>query len=772
MSRELVTTEEVFTPPERVLLKPCFTPARTGDSYQVILEHFSQVQVALEMARKSEFVALDFETKGNDISEEIEIAGIGLAWDTGSCYIHWADQYPDNRQLIRDFILSHPGLLAHNVPFDGGVVRKIWGEHASWAACTLASYMFLSNEGWTGQQWGLKAAQTEILLWEETNETELDRWLCVNGYYKGNRLKLDTRDARQLKWEEGGLSPDKGEMWRAPRGILGRYCVLDAESCYLLWTEHLAPTASQFPDYQQWYTEDFLYLVYGHIDQKLWGIPMDRAGLAARRDYLQKEIDSYELKIRTNPKLLPVIQIIEWELLRALADKEPERYLKLKAIPPQPNQFKKDGTLSKAYTNWIANQPKYLTPVESKNWQNWNEKYLKASSGEDPDYQFNLQSGHHMTSLFYGEPTGVTDPEGFPVYKGGLNFPVRVRTESGLPATGVKAMKHFGQEGTLFIERAYLEKELSYIQDYLDRTELRGTMHPGFRMPGTKTGRLSSKGPNLQQVPKSKAVMSLFGCHPGYTLVDLDFSALEPVVATEFSQDPNMMFIYGDGQPLNDIYLYVAAHTPGLKDKVLATGYNPRAPTKDTLAKAKKDCKAIRSIAKTVVLACQYGAGVDKILETLEADNIFLSREQVETIHKGYWELFREVKQFGYDLQRQWKKNGGYVLNGMGRPMCVTDKYKHDILNRFIQSTGHDILVRYVRLYTQELTRRGIPWIPYVLDWHDASAVAVPDEHLEETKEVYLWGLDELNKQLNGTIKLKGTPSWGKDLAAIKEPEE
>jgi hypothetical protein len=351
--------------------------------------------------------------------------------------------------------------------------------------------MFLSNEGWTGQQWGLKAAQTEILCWSETNETELDKWLCVNGHYKGNRLKLDSREARLLKWEEGGLSPDKGEMWRAPKEILGRYCVLDAESCYLLWTDHLAPTASQFPDYQQWYSEDFLYLVYGHIDQKLWGIPMDRDGLAVRRDLLLKDIADYGERIRTSPKLLPVMQQVEAALLQELRDKEPERYLKLKTLPPQPNQFKKDGSPSKAYINWLANRPKYLTPVESKNWQNWNEKYLKAASGEDPDYRFNLQSGNHMTSLFYGEPTGVTDPEGFPVYKGGLNFP-----EASYRHQGNEALRRRGNA----LHRACVSRE---------GIEL----HPGLPRPDGAAGhhapRLPDAGhedrPSLQQGPQPPA---------------------------------------------------------------------------------------------------------------------------------------------------------------------------------------------------------------------------------------------------------------------------
>jgi hypothetical protein len=222
----------------------------------------------------------------------------------------------------------------------------------------------------------------------------------------------------------------------------------------------------------------------------------------------------------------------------------------------------------------------------------------------------------------------------------------------------------------------------------------------------------------------------------------------------------------------NDIYLFVAAHIPEMGDKVRATGYDPYNPTKETLAAAKKECKSIRAIAKTVVLACQYGAGVGKIMETLENDNIVLPEEQVTAVWETYWDLFSQVKEFGRQLETEWRRNGGYILNGLGLPMSVDRMSKKDILNRFIQSTGHDILVKYIRIYTEELTRRGIPWQPHVLDWHDASAVEVPEKYLDETIAVYKWGLDELNRQLGGTIKLKGTPSFGPTMADIKEPEE
>lgn len=754
--RDLITTIEYKAPPERVLLSPSFTPPREGPTYQVI-GTYKNVTPALLAAAASQYVAVDFETKGNDYSDEsFEIVGIGLAWDTGSIYFEWHSLFLNKQKDIIQLLLAHPGLLAHNAYFDGGVIRSRMGQHALGLTCTLALYMFLSNEGWAGQKWGLKDAQKDILLWQETNEKELDEWLCLNGYYKGNRLADDTAVNRSSRFLEGRLRPDKANMWRAPVPILGKYCCLDAEACYLLFTEHLLPCLQRFPGLERFMTS-FMHLIRVSIDQKLHGILMDRDALLSRREELSSEISYQTQQLLAHPLLEAPVRAIESSLLAGLAAMEPPRYRKQKERPPEPPRFLKDGlTPSKNWINWVSNGPKYSEKVLSLNWVNWRERWEKAVRGEDPAYLFNLQSNVHLTETLYNH----------------LGYEPRVFTESGAPGTGIKALKHMGEIGKALIERAWLEKEQGFLTDYIERTESRPTIHPSFRLPGTKTGRLSSKEPNLQQVPKTKVMMGMFLARPGHILVDLDFSALEPVVATEFSQDPNMLLIYGDGRPANDVYLFVGAHIPGMREKILSTGYDPYNPTKETLARAKKECKHERGICKTVVLACQYGAGVDKVMSTLENDDVFLPREDVQQIHSGYWDLFREVKQFGWDLLRQWKRNGGWVLNGMGRPMCVTEDYKHDLLNRFIQSTGHDILVRYVEILTQALNGRNIEWHPWVIDWHDAAAIECREEDRERVVECYMDSLDCLNEELAGTIKLKGTPSWGYSMAAIKEPEE
>lgn len=169
---------------------------------------------------------------------------------------------------------------------------------------------------------------------------------------------------------------------------------------------------------------------------------------------------------------------------------------------------------------------------------------------------------------------------------------------------------------------------------------------------------------------------------------------------------------------------------------------------------------------------CQYGAGVNKIIEILEQDDIVLDYEQVSAIHSGYWEVFAKVKDYGRSLFYEWRRNRGYIVNGMGRPMAIAEGMEKDALNRFVQSTGHDILVRYVKIFTEELDRQNIVWNPIIIDFHDSSCIEVDTEDESVAAGIMQWGVDELNRQLAGSIALRGEPDIGVNLAETKKPEE
>lgn len=153
---------------------------------------------------------------------------------------------------------------------------------------------------------------------------------------------------------------------------------------------------------------------------------------------------------------------------------------------------------------------------------------------------------------------------------------------------------------------------------------------------------------------------------------------------------------------------------------------------------------------------CGYGAGPGKIRLGLSQQGVEMSMAEAKRLHQAYWALFAQVKAFGRWLEAQWENNGGWWLNGIGRPLCVAADYKRDIINRDIQSTGHDCFMLFCKVTAEELQRAGIRYVPYVWDLHDCCSVEVPDEQVAEAKRI----IDDVvparvAEILGGTVRLK-----------------
>lgn len=726
------------THPRFVLLEPRPVPPRVGQSYQLICPPDNLVAGLLQQVASSRIVAVDFETRGSDYSlspTETYIVGVGLAWDGGSCYLSLDQLSDESVQQLTDLLLTHRGLLAHNVYFDGGWIRRDLGQHAKWYACTYGMYMQLASEGFEGQKWGLKDAMTDLLLWSGTNEGELDGWLVANGYC-GTTGK-----------------PKKGEMWRAPASILGKYCVLDAEATYLLFTQIMEPVLARFPSLLHYHQNDFLPHVLIHIDQKQYGILTDREHWLGYAAELEESIVNSEKAFRSHPEVAPHVASFEEGKIKEFLATEPSRYKKVKERT-EPAKFTKSGEVSKNWLKWssLQSQPK----VENKNWQNWDAKRHRIKLGIEPGYSFNLQSGDHLRWLLYEQ----------------LGNKVLLQTNSGLSAVSEDALQSMGEIGHILIGRALKVKELSYVGDYIERTENRPTLHPSFRMPGTVTGRLAGKEPNLQQLPKTKGTLSGLISRPGYSFVDCDVNALEMVVTAELSQDKNLLYLYGPGAQLNDIYTFYGSMMAGIGPKLRSLGYDPYNPVKEILDATKKACKKERSIAKLLILSDNYGSGVKKKQKILSLNGVEMSLHEVEEMHNSLMDAKGGVVAYSNWLHEQWKINGGWVENGYGRPICIDERYVKDILNRVVQSTGHDILQLYSRIAAQLLTEAKLDWRPIVMDWHDESIIEVPDEQVEVAKQVMeVDAYRELNKILGGICPLKGSAAVAKTLAGIKLEE-
>lgn len=296
-------------------------------------------------------------------------------------------------------------------------------------------------------------------------------------------------------------------------------------------------------------------------------------------------------------------------------------------------------------------------------------------------------------------------------------------------------------------------------------------IHPRFRQFGTITGRLAgASGYSVHQQPKSEGYFRAWRARPGYKWISLDFKSVEDVMLTEMSRDPSLMKLYGPGaHPAQDAYLFTAAGLPIIGPKLRAEGYDPNNPTAETVAHVKKVCKKERAIGKKLKLSANYGAGPNKIRAELALDGVVLSLAEAVKLHSGYWELYKGVKELERDLVMEWERNGGYVLNGIGRPVgCHADMLK-DLISRTIQSTAHDVQMLHIYLTREILGQEGVEFEWVVVDWHDQLIIEVRAEEAERTAEIMMTKvLGELNRRLQGLIPILGDAQIGDNLWEVK----
>lgn len=108
----------------------------------------------------------------------------------------------------------------------------------------------------------------------------------------------------------------------------------------------------------------------------------------------------------------------------------------------------------------------------------------------------------------------------------------------------------------LLLEYRGIQKLLgTYVEPILEQGSTGDKrVHTVFNQTLTRTRRLSSKEPNLQNIPQrsslGRLVRRCFVATPGRKFLDADYSQMEPRIAAHFSDEPELIQIYRNGEDL------------------------------------------------------------------------------------------------------------------------------------------------------------------------------------------------------------------------------
>lgn len=288
-------------------------------------------------------------------------------------------------------------------------------------------------------------------------------------------------------------------------------------------------------------------------------------------------------------------------------------------------------------------------------------------------------------------------------------------------STGKEVLQRLAASGRRDIElflkyRAASKLSTAFFPTYKDLCDHEGTLRTSFNPTGTRTGRLSSSGPNLQQVPGD--LHSLFIARPGCSLITRDLSAIEPSIVGYYTDCPvlcELLLRGGDFHGKNAQIMF-------------------------DLPCEEKDVKKLfpdeRALAKTVGLALMYGAGPQRIKAAAQQQGWQWSDDKCQDIFENFKSAYIEVFNFKGAMDAGLRMNTP-TTNLFGRKHTYPNK--RDIhmkgFNTLIQSSASDLLLQ--SSFTSWKAMREACLEAYPLLWvHDEIVFEVLTKHVEVAEKL------------------------------------
>lgn len=337
--------------------------------------------------------------------------------------------------------------------------------------------------------------------------------------------------------------------------------------------------------------------------------------------------------------------------------------------------------------------------------------------------EFNWRSPKQLSAAIY-EGLGIPKPKNPFLNAQGIDttkFTERKQYNDTCTSTFIlmeKAKHPLGELISSLRESAKLRKTL---QSWLELMDQDNFVHTNFNLTGTRTGRLSSSKPNVQNIPSevrgrfTQGVFSggnirseeynlrnAFVARPGHVMLAIDWKQMEMRMFGILSKDEVLMEALMSG---TDIHMWIGKTVWGEGDE---------------------ETNALhREWSKTVTFGLIYGMTRGSLQFKLE-----LPREKAEKIADDYWNRFPRIRPWMFEVIQEVKENG-FVRYWSGRIWREEEEqYMYRAANAAIQGGCADLLSIAVIRVQNWLDKKG--WGKIVNLVHDEIIVEVPNDKLEE----------------------------------------
>ena len=313
-------------------------------------------------------------------------------------------------------------------------------------------------------------------------------------------------------------------------------------------------------------------------------------------------------------------------------------------------------------------------------------------------YEFNLNSPKQLGEALFGK----------------LGLPPRKKTKSGYStdADTLESLRAYHPVIDNILEyRIYQKLNSTYAEGLLKVIGPDGRIHSTFSQTETRTGRISSNEPNLQNIPirteLGSRLRQYFVARPGWVFLDADYSQIELRIMAHISGDEAMREAFRQGA---DIHRATASRLYQLPpDQV-----TPR----------------MRSSVKAVNFGILYGKGAFSLSRDLG-----VSVKEADDFIKAYLGAYPKVKEYMDNIVAEGMEKG-YVTTLYGRRRMLPELSSSNrnlraqgermALNTPIQGTAADIIKLAMVRVANRLEKEGLA-ARLILQVHDELIVECPE---------------------------------------------
>ncbi|HEN3482181.1 TPA: DNA polymerase I [Yersinia enterocolitica] len=334
---------------------------------------------------------------------------------------------------------------------------------------------------------------------------------------------------------------------------------------------------------------------------------------------------------------------------------------------------------------------------------------LEKQAHELAEETFNLASPKQLQVILYEKQ----------------KLPILKKTPGGAASTNEEVLAELALDYPLpkvILEYRGLAKLKSTYTDKLPLmiNPVSGRVHTSYHQAVTATGRLSSRDPNLQNIPvrneEGRRIRQAFIAPEGYRIMAADYSQIELRIMAHLSQDKGLLAAFAAGK---DIHRATAAEVFGLS--------------------LEKVTNEQRRSAKAINFGLIYGMSAFGLARQLN-----IPRGEAQRYMDLYFERYPGVLEY-MERTRKQAAEQGYVTTLDGRRLYLPDIHsrnatrrkaaEREAINAPMQGTAADIIKRAMIAVDAWLQQQPEPLVRVIMQVHDELVFEVHESVLESAEQ-------------------------------------